>query len=97
MWLSLKGRQMCGYKFRRQHGVGRHILDFYCPELRLAIEVNGASHESAEAKRDDARRQVEIEKHGIRVLRFTDDQVHGNMDNVVKAIEAEVRRLRPGG
>jgi len=45
----------------------------------------------------DGRRQMDIEKHGIRFLRFTDDQIHRNMDNVVKAIEEEVRRLRPGG
>ncbi len=83
-----------GFKFRRQFGVRRYILDFYCPELRLAIEVDGPSHESDEARRYDEKRQAEIERLGIRFLRFTNDEVLGNVQTVVGAIEAEVRRIR---
>ena len=46
LWYNLKGRQMLGCKFRRQHGGAQYILDFYCPELRLAIDVDGASHDA---------------------------------------------------
>jgi len=90
LWYSLKGRQLLGFKFRRQHGIKQYVVDFYCPELKLAIEADGESHESDEAKRYDLRRQREIEREGIRFLRFTDDEVVGNADKVVKKIEEEV-------
>ena len=96
LWLSLRKRQVLGYKFRRQHGVGKYVLDFFCPELLLAIEVDGASHDSEEACLYDAERQREIERTGIRFLRFTNDEVLGNCDAVVKRIEAEIiRRHKP--
>ena len=93
LWMNLKGRQILGCKFRRQHGVGRYVLDFYCPQLRLAIEIDGASHDDSPAKRRDARRQREIERHGILFVRFTDDEVLGNVESAVRAIEAEVGRV----
>ncbi len=94
MWLNLKGRQTLGCKFRRQHGIGPYILDFYCPELQLAIEVDGATHEDPGTKAHDRRRQTVLERQGIRFLRFTDDQVLGHMELVMEAIEREIRRLR---
>jgi very-short-patch-repair endonuclease len=94
LWLNLKGRQLLGYKFRRQYGVGCYVVDFYCPELRLAIEVDGASHEGPSAQVRDRKRQAEIERHHIRVFRLTDDEVLGNVEKAVMAIEAEVRRIR---
>jgi very-short-patch-repair endonuclease len=93
LWYSLKGKQLLGYKFRRQHGVDRYILDFYCPELMLAIEVDGESHNSDEARERDRKRQEEIEQYGIRFLRFTDDEVLGTPDRVVGAIEEKVREV----
>ena len=93
LWLNLKGSQMLGYKFRRQYGIDRYIVDFYCPELSLAIELDGASHASSEAQTLDRRRQAEIEQHGIQFLRFSDDEVLGDITQVLSAIEAEIRRI----
>ncbi len=93
LWLNVKGHQLHGLKFRRQFGVGRYILDFYCPKIRLAIELDGPSHESPWARAYDQRRQKEIERCGIRFLRFTDDEVLGNVRNVVRVIEAEVQTI----
>ena len=93
LWYSLKQRQILGYKFRRQHGIKEYVVDFYCPELKLANEADGESHETEEAKRYDQYRQREIEKEGVRVLRFTDNDIVGNPDSVVKSIEQEVLRL----
>ncbi len=92
LWYGLKGKQL-GYKFRRQHGVDQHILDFYCPELNLAVEVDGESHNSEIVRRRDQKRQKEIEAYGICFLRFTDDEVLGNPNRVVDAIEQKVRQL----
>ena len=96
LWYSLKGKQVLGYKFRRQHGVDQYILDFYCPEMTLAIEVDGESHNSKNARCRDEKRQKEIEAYGIRFLRFTDDEVLGNPNRVVDAIEKNVRQLEDG-
>ena len=82
-----------GYKFRRQHGVEQYILDFYCPELKLAIEVDGGSHRSTEAVKTDLQRQKEIERYGIRFLRFRDEDVLVEIDKVMKVIHDEVLDL----
>lgn len=60
LWSQLKGKQLSGFKFRRQHGVGPYILDFFCPEANLAIEIDGASHDPVDAKIKDQRRQAFI-------------------------------------
>ena len=82
-----------GYKFRRQHGVSEYILDFYCPELRLAIEVDGATHEDDETRRNDEQRQKKIEQRGIRFLRFRDEDVLGSMDTVLERIQREIGQV----
>jgi very-short-patch-repair endonuclease len=94
LWSSLKSRGVLGEKFRRQHGVGVYILDFYCPNLRLAIELDGESHHSMEAKKKDRERQERLENVGIRFLRFDNEEVLGNPDAVVARIGREIRRLR---
>jgi very-short-patch-repair endonuclease len=93
LWHSLRGRQVLGFKFRRQHGIKYYIVDFYCPELKLAIEADGYSHEGEAAQRRDVRRQCSIEREGVRFLRFSDDEILGNTDKVIRRIEQEVSRL----
>ena len=68
LWKRLKNRQVLGCDFDRQRPIGNYIVDFYCKELMLAIEVDGRSHDFKELQ--DQRRQKEIEAYGIRVLRF---------------------------
>lgn len=86
---AIRHRQ-CGVKFRRQFSVGHFILDFYCYELKLAIEADGYTHHSPEAKRRDRDRQTSLEKHRIRFLRFTDEEILSNVENVVKRIQREI-------
>ncbi|MCZ6777205.1 MAG: DUF559 domain-containing protein [Ignavibacteria bacterium] len=69
------------------------MLDFYCPELKLAIEVDGGSHRSTEAVKTDLQRQKEIERYGIRFLRFRDEDVLVEIDKVMKVIHDEVLDL----
>jgi len=80
LWLRLRNRQLMGYRFRRQYGVGPSVLDFYCPEVKLAIEVDGDSH--FEAGEYDRERQRYIESLGIRVLRFTNREVFKRLDDL---------------
>jgi len=78
-----------GLKFRRQHSIGGFIVDFYCPEKRLAIELDGDVHEEKKQATYDKARQKTIEALGIKVLRFTNEDVIQNVEDVLKAISAE--------
>jgi very-short-patch-repair endonuclease len=75
-------------KFRRQHPVNRFIVDFYCPDADLVIEVDGAVHDST--REQDRARQEVLESLGLRVLRFTNDEVLGDFENVIKTILSAV-------
>ena len=85
LWTFLKGRQLRGYDFHRQKPIDEYIVDFFCSELMLAIEIDGVSHIGKEMY--DTERQNRLEKLGIRFLRFKDDDVFYNCDYVVKEIE----------
>ncbi len=87
LWLKLKGKQMYGYDFHRQKPINNFILDFFCNELMLAIEVNGYSHELIEVYNKDLKKDKKLNELGITVLRFSDYQVLKEMDNVLRAIE----------
>ncbi len=71
LWLRLKNRQLGGFKFRRQHPIGPYILDFYCAEARLAVEIDGQSHWSAEQIAHDVRRDAYFRAMGIETLRLS--------------------------
>jgi very-short-patch-repair endonuclease len=86
LWSALKGSRLLGYKFRRQQGIGRYVVDFYCPAKKLAIEIDGATHWTKEEQERDRDRQMYIEALDIRVLRFTNDEVYTNKDGVLDAI-----------
>jgi len=94
LWLRLKGRQIEGCKFRRQFGIGYYIVDFYCPELQLAIEADGESHEVPGALQKDEIRQRDIEAHDIRVLRFRNEEIIDDGEGVAEQIRAVVVRLK---
>ena len=85
-----------GFKFRRQHPLGIYIADFFCYQLKLAIEVDGRIHERADIRQTDAERQKLIEADGIRVMRFTNEQVLTNIEAVIKTITAYSNQQKSG-
>ncbi|TDE04589.1 endonuclease domain-containing protein [Flavobacterium hiemivividum] len=87
LWIKLKGKQMYGYDFHRQKPIDNYILDFFCQELMLAIEVDGYSHQFLEIYNKDTIKEKRMNELGVSVLRFTDDQVSKDMQNVIKTIE----------
>lgn len=91
LWSKLKSRQLLGCKFRRQFGVDAYRLDFYSPELKLGIELDGETHYVGAAPAHDRRRQQFIESLGIRVLRFLNDEVYENLEGVWEAIARAAR------
>jgi len=72
LWIFLKGKQINGFDFHRQKSIGNYIVDFFCNELSLAIEIDGESHYGNEEK--DNERQIEIEKCGVKFLRFDESE-----------------------
>lgn len=86
LWTALRGRRLGGHRFRRQHGVGPYVLDFYCPAARLAIELDGAVHADPQRAAYDAARTHHLTALGIRVLRFENRQVLETLDVVAEAI-----------
>ena len=95
LWSRLKNKQLDGYKFRRQFGVGRYVVDFYCPLLKLAIEIDGDSHFIGDAPEYDRGRQTFIESLDIRFLRFTNRDVANNLHSVLEAISHELPPPQP--
>lgn len=95
LWSRLKNRQMHGERFLRQYSVDQYILDFYCPRLKLAIEVDGESHFKTGAKEYDKIRQEYIETFGIQFLRVTNDDVCHNIEGVVQTIYSDIDMLVP--
>lgn len=86
LWSKIRGKQICGCKFRRQYSVGPYVIDFYCPEFKLAIELDGDSHFGEGSERRDTARQVFIESFGIKFLRFSNEDVFRNLEAVLEAI-----------
>ena len=94
LWNELQGKKICGLKFRRQSGVGPFVVDFYCPKLKLAIEVDGASHFEEGAEEYDKKRQQFIERFNIKFLRFADNDVYESLDGVISAIIDETNEMK---
>jgi very-short-patch-repair endonuclease len=93
LWQRLKRKQIRGYDFDRQRPIDQYIVDFYCKDLKLAIEIDGSSHDGEAAKVNDEIRQERLESLGVRFLRFTDADVKRNMEMVVGSIELWIDEL----
>src|SRR5690554_1217459 len=95
LWTMLKGKALEGRKFRRQHSVANYILDFYCPEEQLAIELDGQGHFEANQAEYDYERDLVLKHTGIKVLRFENNGVWENPQGVLQAIRDEFGKHKP--
>jgi adenine-specific DNA-methyltransferase len=84
LWSVLRNRQLSNIKFRRQHPIGKYIADFYCAKAKLIVEVDGDTH--AERKAYDQKRTQWLEEQGYSVIRFTNENIHKNLDEVAVEI-----------
>ena len=91
-WFRLKD-QFPEYKFRRQHPISIYIADFYCHKLKLVIEIDGSIHDSAEAKLNDEKRQRDLENLNLTVIRFTNEQIRSEVENVITIISSSIEKL----
>jgi len=90
LWYWLRNNNLKGCKFRRQYGVGNFVLDFYCPKLRLGIELDGDSHFTDQAKTYDEKREQFIKLQGIKIIRFKNTDVSQNIEAVVEEISRHI-------
>lgn len=91
LWEKLKGKQICGLRFRRQHPIDIFIADFYCHEVKLVIEIDGEIH-SGNEEYDDGR-TAKLEKYDITVIRFKNSEVENDIGKVINEIKITVYRI----
>ncbi len=90
LWKNLQRSQLEGMKFRRQHSIGSYIVDFFCPECRLAIELDGEGHFNSFKAEYDSRRTAYLSKLNVRVLRFENRAVLDNVQGVLETIRTSL-------
>ena len=94
LWSHLMGRQLSGCKFRRQYSVGSFVMDFYAPEIKLGIELDGDSHYQEGARAYDEKRTAFISSFGIEIVRILNADVEDNLDGVLEMIGRAIRNGR---
>ena len=95
LWQHLKQRKLNGYDFDRQRPIDQYIVDFYCKSLMLAIEIDGSSHDGAEAQTNDYIRQARLESLGVKFLRFREEQVCHQTQAVLQTIKIWIKQNTP--
>ncbi|MFQ5709845.1 MAG: endonuclease domain-containing protein, partial [bacterium] len=94
LWQYLRGKQLGGFKFRRQYSIDAFVIDFYCPEVKLAVEVDGPTHFTDDAQEYDSSREEYIKTFGVTFLRFTNVDVYQNIEGVLTVILARLNELK---
>ncbi|TLY12383.1 MAG: endonuclease domain-containing protein [Nitrospirae bacterium] len=90
LWARIRAKQFHGLKFRRQHGIGPYIVDFYCPEKSLVIEVDGDTHAEPSQVLKDEQRDRYLQSLGLRVIRYTNDDIVLNLNGVLEDLVQEL-------
>ncbi len=94
LWREIKNKKL-GVRFSRQIPIDKYIVDFYCKDLKLAIEVDGSVHFAAGQPEKDRRRQERLESLGVRLVRFSDLDVKNNLVIVLKELKREIDNINP--
>ena len=93
LWQKLRGHKLLGLRFRRQHPVGKFILDFYCHQINLGIEVDGEYHENADQQEHDLGREYELKELGITILRFSNTEIETRLPEVLNKLVTKAQQL----
>ena len=92
VWMYLRKKQM-HVRFLRQYSVDNYVIDFYCPKLKLAVEVDGEIHDLPEQKEHDIIRQKYLEQYGITFIRIKNEELFDNPNKAFGRIEAEINKF----
>jgi very-short-patch-repair endonuclease len=95
LWAKVRNKQLFGMKFFRQYSLGPYILDFFCPEKKLAVELDGGQHNLPEGREYDSARTDYLNGHGVEVVRFWNNEVLCEMDGVLASLELKVVSRTP--
>ncbi len=90
LWQEIRNRQILGKRFLRQFSIFSSIVDFYCPKLRLVIEIDGKDHERKQKQQEDINRQKYIEELGIQFIRFKNVDIQNNIKKVIENIKSKI-------
>jgi very-short-patch-repair endonuclease len=90
LWRAIKGRKLNGLQFRKQHPIGPYVLDFYCDAARLAVEVDGGSHDFGDRPERDERRDAWMLERGVRTLRLSASLILADVDDAARTIIAHI-------
>ena len=93
LWTYLKGKALDGLKFRRQHSIDNYILDFYCPEKKLAVEIDGPTHMTTKSINHDIQRTHVLSKHEIDQIRFSNEEIYDNILIVLQKIRERIKLM----
>jgi very-short-patch-repair endonuclease len=87
LWNDLKGKKMFGFKIRRQYGINNYIIDFYCPKLKLAIEIDGDVHFYSDKRKRDRDKEKLLESHGIKLIRIKNLDFEEDYESSIQYLE----------
>ena len=93
LWERLRNNQLKGYKFRRQHPISLFIADFYCHQLKLIVEIDGEYHNLPEQIEKDLERTQILESNGLQLIRFNNEEVQENLENVITKITSKINEI----
>ncbi len=96
LWQKIRNSQI-GYKFRRQHGIKQYIVDFYCPKLKLVVEIDGDTHSTNEEIIYDYKRQKVIENLGLKVKRYNNSDIKKNAEAVLEDLQRMCKKIENSG
>jgi len=95
LWAKVRNKQFFGMKFFRQYSIGPYILDFYCPTVKLAVELDGGQHNQSDKRERDAARSEYLKAQGIDVMRFWNNEVLLDIESVLSKVALKVTPLHP--
>ncbi len=95
LWKKLKDNQLLGYKFRRQHPIDIFVVDFYCHKAKLVIEIDGKTHNNKDVQEYDTARTNTLNNYGLKVIRFKNDMILNNIEEVLNEIRTELAKINP--
>ncbi|MAT56379.1 MAG: hypothetical protein CMF23_00245 [Ignavibacteriae bacterium] len=93
VWMQVRNRRLMGIKFKRQYSVDQYIIDFYAPDIKVALEIDGDIHELPEVKENDEIRQKHIEQFGIQFIRLTNEEILGNPNKAFTKLEKKLKEI----
>lgn len=91
LWDRLRKNKILGVRFKRQHPIGTYVADFYCHAAKLVVEIDGASHNTTDQKLYDKERTFNLKLDGLKVIRFSNDEVKHNLNSVISVITENVQ------